>query len=39
MPDSALKPYKKLAERCSDADPDKRPDTDELKLVLKTLSQ
>ena len=27
MPDSAPEEYKKLAERCCDADPDKRPDT------------
>jgi len=26
MPDSAPEEYKKLAERCCDADPDKRPD-------------
>ena len=26
MPDSAPEGYKKLAERCCDADPDKRPD-------------
>ena len=26
MPDSAPEKYKKLAERCCDADPDKRPD-------------
>src|SRR5437764_7524875 len=28
MPDSAPRKYKKLAERCCDADPDKRPDAD-----------
>ena len=27
MPDSAPEEYKKLAEQCCDADPDKRPDT------------
>ena len=27
MPDSASEGYKKLAEQCCDADPDKRPDT------------
>src|SRR5438128_9761803 len=30
MPDSAPEEYKKLAERCCDADPDKRPDAGEL---------
>ena len=30
MPDSAPEEYKKLAERCCDADPDKRPDAKEL---------
>ena len=30
MPDSAPEEYKKLAERCCDADPDKRPDIEEL---------
>ena len=30
MPDSAPKEYKKLAERCCDADPDKRPDAETL---------
>ena len=30
MPDSAPEEYKKLAERCCDADPDKRPDTETL---------
>jgi len=32
MPDSAPEEYKKLAERCCDADPDKRPDARELYL-------
>ena len=31
MPDSAPEKYKKLAERCCDADPDKRPDAETLK--------
>ena len=30
MPDSAPEEYKKLAERCCDADPDKRPDAETL---------
>ena len=30
MPDSAPEEYKKLAERCCDADPDKRPDAKRL---------
>ena len=30
MPDSAPEEYKKLAERCCDADPDKRPDAQTL---------
>ena len=30
MPDSAPEEYKKLAERCCDADPDKRPDAGKL---------
>ena len=30
MPDSAPEEYKKLAEQCCDADPDKRPDTRKL---------
>src|SRR5205085_7346028 len=30
MPDSAPEEYKKLAERCCDADPDKRPDANTL---------
>jgi len=30
MPDSAPEEYKKLAERCCDADPDKRPDAEAL---------
>ena len=30
MPDSAPEEYKKFAERCCDADPDKRPDADTL---------
>ena len=30
MPDSAPEKYKKLAERCCDADPDKRPDANTL---------
>src|SRR6185312_3447641 len=40
MPDSAPEEYKKLAERCWDADPDKRPDVETLsndifKLIVK----
>ena len=31
MPDSAPEEYKKLAERCCDADPDKRPDAQRLR--------
>src|SRR5689334_25239849 len=34
MPDSAPEEYKKLAERCCDADPDKRPDADTLQFDI-----
>ena len=34
MPDSAPEEYKKLAERCCDADPDKRPDAETLKDLI-----
>ena len=37
MPDSAPEEYKKLAERCCDADPDKRPDAKTLKSDLSQL--
>ena len=34
MPDSAPEEYKKLAERCCDADPDKRPDAETLYNII-----
>ena len=34
MPDSAPEEYKKLAERCCDADPDKRPDAGTLRFYI-----
>ena len=34
MPDSAPEEYKKLAERCCDADPDKRPDANTLLMDI-----
>ena len=37
MPDSAPKEYKKLAQRCCDADPDKRPDADSLPVYINRL--
>jgi serine/threonine protein kinase len=37
MPDSAPEEYKKLAERCCDADPDKRPDARPLYCDIKEL--
>ena len=37
IPDSAPEEYKKLAERCCDADPDKRPDTKTLKSDIEQL--
>ena len=37
MPDSAPEEYKKLAERCCDADPDKRPDTYTLRDDIRNL--
>ena len=37
MPDSAPEEYKKLAERCCDADPDKRPDAQILRDDIKEL--
>ena len=39
MPDSTPEEYKKLAERCCDADPDKRPDAKMLKSDLHQLTQ
>src|SRR6185369_8404156 len=39
MPDSAPEEYKKLAERCCDADPDKRPDAKTLYDDIFKLSQ
>jgi len=37
MPDSAPEEYKKLAERCCDADPDKRPDARTLEYDIRNL--
>ena len=37
MPDSAPEEYKKLAERCCDADPDKRPDAKTLRSDIYSL--
>ena len=37
MPDSAPEKYKKLAERCCDADPDKRLDAEELFFYIDEL--
>ena len=37
MPDSALEEYKKLAQRCCDADPDKRPDARTLWAKIRKL--
>ena len=36
IPDSAPEKYKKLAEMCWDADPDKRPDADRIKDFIST---
>ena len=38
MPESAPEKYKKLAERCCDADPDKRPNVGTLQIDLFDLS-
>ena len=37
MPDSTPEEYKKLAERCCDADPNNRPDADELLEIIRKL--
>src|SRR6185312_513676 len=37
MPDSAPEGYKKLAERCCDADPDKRPDAKTIRIDIGNL--
>src|SRR5437763_16037268 len=39
MPDSAPEEYKKLAERCCDADPDKRPDAETLYYDIYNLEE
>src|SRR6185312_16813387 len=41
MPDSAPEEYKKLAKRCCDADPDKRPDAETLyyNIIAKLISE
>src|SRR6185369_8936035 len=39
MPDSAPEEYRKLAERCCDADPDKRPDARRLMYDIGNLKE